>query len=261
MRPACAIGYWNWTFLKMSALKVILVGANGRMGSTLERLAEECSAEVVGRLEVGDDPHALSWAEADVVIDFSYHGASVGILEAAQSARVPVVIGTTGHTPEELAQIHELSNTLPISLAGNYSVGVNLLIHLARVAARTLPHRYVPEITEIHHRHKKDAPSGTAINLAEAVEGERDYPDDARIYGRQGDTGERPTNELAVHALRGGEVVGEHTVYFLGDSDRIELTHRASDRGIFARGAYQAAHWLLKRPPGLYSMQDVLGLQ
>lgn len=245
----------------MSLLKAILVGSNGRMGRTLDQFAEECHATVIGRLDLGDDASALRWADADVVIDFSYHGGTVNVLEAALAARVPVVIGTTGHSAEELAAIREISQSLPLTLAGNYSIGVNLLLHLSRIAARVLPHGYVPEITEIHHRHKKDAPSGTALNLAECIEGERDYPDEARIYGREGDTGQRPTNELAVHALRGGEVVGEHTVYFFGDSDRLELTHRASDRGIFARGAYQAAHWLVKQPPGLYSMQDVLALK
>jgi 4-hydroxy-tetrahydrodipicolinate reductase len=242
------------------SLRVILTGARGRMGRTLAGLAEECRAEVVGGLEVGESLADLPWSAAHVVIDFSHHGATGELLRAAREARVPVVIGTTGHTEEELAAIRETASSLPLTLAGNYSIGVNLLLHLTREAARLLPHGYVPEITEIHHRHKKDAPSGTALNLAEAVEGERDYPDKARIFGRQGDTGERPLHQLAVHALRGGEVVGEHTVFFFGDSDRLELTHRASDRGIFARGAYQAAHWLVKQGPGLYSMRDVLGL-
>lgn len=242
------------------SLNVILSGARGRMGVTLADLADECRAEVVGELEVGDDLSTVPWEEADVVIDFSFHSATLPLLRAAQDARVPVVIGTTGHTEAELAAIREAADVIPLTLAGNYSIGVNLLQHLTREAARLLPHSYVPEITEIHHRHKKDAPSGTALNLAEAVEGERDYPHGARIFGRQGDLGERPTNQLAIHALRGGEVVGEHTVFFFGDSDRIELTHRASDRGIFARGAYQAAHWLVRQDPGLYSMRDVLGL-
>lgn len=242
------------------SLKVILCGARGRMGQVLQGLAEECRAEVVSELEVGDELSTAAWDSADVVIDFSHHSAIPGILEKAKSARVPVVIGTTGHTDDELEAIREASKVIPLTLSGNYSIGVNLLLHLTREAARLLPNTYVPEITEIHHRHKKDAPSGTALNLADAVEGERDYPDEARIFGRQGDTGERPNNQLAIHALRGGEVIGEHTVFFFGDSDRIELTHRASDRGIFARGAYQAAHWLTKQEPGLYAMRDVLGL-
>ena len=243
------------------SLKVILCGAAGRMGQTLDRLAAECQATVVGRLDLGDDPAGLPWAEADVAIDFSFHTATPALLAAAAEAGVPVVIGTTGHTPEELEALRSAAARIPLTLAGNYSIGVNLLFYLTRIAARTLPHNYVPEITEIHHKHKKDAPSGTALNLAEEIEGERDFPDSARILGRAGESGERPDLELAIHALRGGEVVGEHTVFFFGDSDRIELTHRAADRGIFARGAYQAAHWLVRQEPGLYSMQDVLGLK
>lgn len=242
------------------SINVILSGARGRMGQVLAELSDECGATIVGEIDLGDPIESASWDEADVVIDFSVHSGIIDLLTAAVNARVPVVIGTTGHTDTELAFIREASKTIPLTLAGNYSIGVNILMHLTREAARLLPHSYVPEITEIHHRHKKDAPSGTALNLAEAVEGERDYPDNARIFGRRGDIGERRPHELAIHALRGGEVVGEHTVFFFGDSDRLELTHRASDRGIFARGAYQAAHWLIRQEPGLYSMDDVLGL-
>jgi 4-hydroxy-tetrahydrodipicolinate reductase len=243
------------------SLKVILVGAQGRMGQTLARLAGECHAEVIGGLEVGEDPAALPWQSADAVIDFSFHAVTPKILAHAAEHDVPVVIGVTGHTAEELDAIRSAAKTIPLTLSGNYSVGVNLLQHLTRLAARILPHDYVPEILELHHKHKKDAPSGTALNLAEAVEGERDFPHAARIHGRAGETGERPNVQLGMHAVRGGEIVGEHTVYFIGDSDRVELTHRASDRGIFARGAFRAAHWLTKQEPGLYSMQDVLGLK
>lgn len=243
------------------SLKVILSGADGRMGRTLQALAAECHAEVIGTLEAGQDPANLPWERAGVVIDFSFHIGTPALLRAAREHRCPVVIGTTGHTPDELRAIREAADEIPLTLAGNYSVGVNLLQHLTRLASRILPHDYVPEILELHHKHKKDAPSGTAINLAEAVEEERDFPHEARILGRAGETGERPNLQLGVHAVRGGEIVGEHTVYFIGDSDRIELTHRASDRGIFARGAFRAAHWLTQQPVGLYSMQDVLGLK
>ena len=242
-------------------LRTILYGGKGRMGQTLAQLASECDAEVIGSIDEGEQLPDEVWEAAQVVIDFSFHSVIPAVLEKAKAHHVPVVIGTTGHTSEELAQIKDASSRIALTLAGNYSIGVNLLFHLTREAARILPSSYVPEIMEIHHRHKKDAPSGTAKNLAEMVEGERDLPDEARIHGRSGDTGSRPQNQLAIHALRGGEVVGEHTVFFLGDSDRIELTHRASDRGIFARGAYQAAHWLVAQAPGLYSMQDVLGLK
>lgn len=243
------------------SLKVILSGASGRMGCALSSLAEECGAEVVGIIDVDAPAANAPWNEAQVVIDFSFHGATSELLKHALTHQVPVVIGTTGHTDEEVKEIRKVSGELPLTLAGNYSVGVNLLQYLTRIAARTLPHEYVPEVLELHHRHKKDAPSGTALNLAEAVEEERDFPHSARILGRAGETGERPNTQLAIHAIRGGEIIGEHTVYFIADSDRIELTHRAADRGIFARGAYRAAHWLVKKDPGLYSMQDVLELK
>lgn len=242
-------------------LKVILFGGKGRMGQTLAQLASQCDAEILGAIDEGETLSDEIWAAAQVVIDFSFHTVTASLLEKASQHKVPVVIGTTGHTESEVEAIKQTAQNLALTLAGNYSIGVNLLFHLTREAARILPSSYAPEITEIHHRHKKDAPSGTAKNLAEMVEGERDLPDEARIYGRSGDTGARPQNELAVHALRGGEIVGEHTVFFFGDSDRIELTHRASDRGIFARGAFQAAHWLTGQEAGLYSMQDVLGLK
>jgi len=242
------------------SLNVILSGAAGRMGRALQTLASECDAQVVGTLELGEDVSALPWDQADAVIDFSFHTATPSLLAAAVEHRKPVVIGTTGHSPDELEAIRHAAREIPLTLAGNYSVGVNLLQHLTRLAARILPEDYVPEIIEFHHKHKKDAPSGTAINLAEAVESARDFPADARILGRAGESEARPDRQLGVHAIRGGEIVGEHTVYFIGDSDRIELTHRAADRGIFARGAYRAAHWIVRQQPGLYSMQDVLGL-
>ncbi len=243
------------------SLNTIICGADGRMGKTLQALARDCGASVVGLFEL-DRPRPPSiWMQADVIIDFSYHSAINILLGEAVMHNTPTVIGTTGHTEEELERIREASRSIPITLAGNYSIGVNLLLHLTRMAARTLPEAYVPEILEMHHKHKKDAPSGTAINLAEAVEAARGFSKDTRIDGRSGDTGERPDRQIGMHAVRGGEIVGEHTVFFIGDSDRIELTHRASDRGIFARGAYQAAHWLVKQKPGLYSMQDVLGLR
>ena len=228
------------------------------MGQTLLALAETENARVTGKKDAGDDLGS-GLEDAGAVIDFSHHTATPELAEKCAEAGVALIIGTTGHTEEERQRILACTRRIPIVWAGNYSIGVNLLFHLTEEAARVLGHRYQPEITEIHHRHKKDAPSGTALNLAEAIEATPAFRDAARCMGRSGDTGARPTGEIGIHALRGGEVVGEHTVFFFGEHDRIELTHRASDRRIFASGAYRAAHWAARQNPGLYSMRDVLG--
>ena len=241
------------------ALRVMICGYKGRMGQTLLALAESENVEVAARKDMGD---AISSGlePCQVAIDFSFHGATVELAKACADKGVALVIGTTGHTPGEREQILACADRIPIVWAGNYSIGVNLLMHLTETAATVLGNRYEAEITEIHHRHKKDAPSGTALNLAEALEKAPDFAESRRCYGREGDTGARPREEVGIHALRGGEVVGEHTVFFFGEHDRIELTHRAGDRRIFASGAYRAARWAVGREPGLYSMRDVLGL-
>lgn len=171
-----------------------------------------------------------------------------------------MVIGTTGHTEAEREAILKHVANLPIVWAGNYSVGVNLLFYLTRVAAELLGETFEPEIIEMHHRHKKDAPSGTAERLIEQVLAARGWSTDAVRHGRNGLVGERPAQELGVHALRGGSVVGDHTVVFAAEGERFELTHKASDRAIFARGALRAASWVLQQSPGLYRMEDVLNL-
>ena len=242
----------------MSELPVVICGYKGRMGQTLLALARAEKALVIGQKDAGDDLSG-GLGGAGAVIDFSHHTATAELAEACAAAGVALVIGTTGHSAEERERILACTKRIPIVWAGNYSVGVNLLFHLTEQAARVLGNRYQPEITEIHHRHKKDAPSGTAINLAEAIEAAPAFREAKRCHGRSGDTGERPADELGIHALRGGEVVGEHTVFFFGEHDRIELTHRAGDRRIFAAGAYRAAHWAARQNPGLYSMRDVLG--
>jgi 4-hydroxy-tetrahydrodipicolinate reductase len=174
---------------------------------------------------------------------------------------VPLVIGTTGHTPAERKAILASIKGIPVVWAGNYSVGVNLLNFLARCAASVLGPRHNVEIVEMHHRDKKDAPSGTAEKLIEIVRSARKLSADRVVHGRHGLVGARPENEIGVHSLRGGDVVGDHTVIFAGDGERLELTHKASSRAIFAVGALQAAHWVKGRPPGLYGMEDVLGLK
>ena len=179
---------------------------------------------------------------------------------SCSSWKKPLVIGTTtGHSEEQRAEIEECAKSVAVVLSSNFSVGVNALFWLTRRAARLLGPDFDLEITEMHHRMKKDAPSGTAKTLAEILKSERDVSE--MQHGRKGMIGERRKGELGIHSIRGGDVVGDHTVIFAGDGERLELTHRATSRGTFAKGALRAAHWVAKnRPPGLYSMDDVLEL-
>jgi 4-hydroxy-tetrahydrodipicolinate reductase len=241
-------------------MKVVINGAAGRMGHAVITAAREAGAEVVGEVDVGQDL-ATVIARGDVVIDFSFHTATRRVIELAADARKPLVIGTTGHPAAERAELRTLAAKTTTVWAGNYSVGVNLLFYLVERAARTLPADYDAEIIEMHHRLKKDAPSGTAARLAEIVLEARKLGSDVLAHGREGITGERPQRQVGMHALRGGDVVGDHTVMFAALGERLELTHKASDRAIFARGALVAAQWALKQPAGVYDMQDVLGLR
>lgn len=241
-------------------MNILLNGYKGRMGTALTECADEAGARIIARTDMGDSL-TEDIADVEVVIDFSHPQATLPMLEILRENKIPVVIGTTGHSQQQLDQIREFGRFLPIVHAGNYSVGVATLLFLAEKAASLLGPDYNPEIVEIHHRHKKDAPSGTALNLLDALRSVTEFADHAPIDGRSGQCGARPENEIGMHALRGGEVVGEHTLYFLGAHDRIELTHRASDRRIFAMGAYRAASWVRNQPPGLYTMRTVLGLE
>jgi len=182
------------------------------------------------------------------------------VLELAAARHKAVVIGTTGHSATEKARLIALAARVPCVWAGNYSVGVNLLYALTRRAARVLGPDYDAEVVEMHHRFKKDAPSGTAARLLEIILEERRQGSGALRHGRHGITGERPDGEVGIHSLRGGDVVGDHTVIFAALGERLELSHKASDRAIFARGALRAAQWVAGRPAGVYDMQDVLGL-
>jgi 4-hydroxy-tetrahydrodipicolinate reductase len=198
---------------------------------------------------------------ADVLIDFTYH--SVVPLNARLAAErgQALVVGTTGLAEDEAKAIRAASSFIPIVMSPNMSLGVNLLFALVEKAAAALGPNYDIEIVEMHHRHKKDAPSGTALRLAEkAADGRKVSLSEVACYGRSGITGERPVGQIAIHALRGGDVVGDHTVCFAAEGERIELGHRASSRDAFARGALRAAEWVHGRPPGLYDMMDVLGL-
>lgn len=241
------------------ALRVLLNGALGRMGQAIQQVAPQHDTEIVHALDK-DVPFPESLSEVDVFIDFSLRAATLTLVQKAASLGIPVVIGTTGHTSEERAAITACTRQIPIVWAGNYSVGVNLLFYLVNKAARILGEDFHPEVLEMHHRHKVDAPSGTAERMLELIREARDWPEKSVQHGRSGITGERPDSQIGSHALRGGDIVGEHTAFFCGQGERLELTHRATDRTIFAHGALRAAHWLVGRPNALYNMEDVLGL-
>lgn len=242
------------------ALKILLNGSQGRMGLAIASIAAANDAEIIAACDAGDDPRA-GIERCDAVIDFSFHEVTAGIAELAAAQGCPLVIGTTGHNAAEKAAILKaVEGKIPVVWAGNYSVGVNTLNYLTRKAAAILGEQYEPEVLEMHHHDKKDAPSGTAERLIEILKEGCELSDDQVVHGREGLVGARPKKEIGVHALRGGDIVGEHTVFFCGNGERIELTHRATDRKIFAQGAVRAAHWALGKAPGIYNMEDVLGL-
>jgi 4-hydroxy-tetrahydrodipicolinate reductase len=239
---------------------ILINGAKGRMGHALAAAAQELNLTIGGAVDVGDDVGA-ALARCDVVVDFSSHTATRSLLELAVAQNKPVVLGTTGHGAAEKQALLALAGRIPCVWAGNFSVGVNLLFALTRRAAAILGSDYDAEVVEMHHRFKQDAPSGTAARLLEIILEERKLTRDALRHGREGITGARTPAEVGIHALRGGDVVGDHTVIFAALGERVELTHKASDRGIFARGALRAAQWIVTQPAGVYDMQDVLGLE
>ena len=239
-------------------MKIAVLGAAGRMGRKLCEMAGDAGLEVVARVDVADG-YDRDWPSGtEGVVDFSFHTAVAPAVERAAAQGLAYVIGTTGLAPDEQARVDAAARSIPVVQSGNYSLGVNLLLELVKRAAATLGPDYDVEVAEMHHRHKKDAPSGTALMLARAAAAGRGAPD-AFVYGRRGDVGERPAGEIAIHALRGGSVVGDHTVMFAGDLERVELTHKAQDRAAFAAGALKAVQWARGRAPGLYTMRHVLG--
>jgi 4-hydroxy-tetrahydrodipicolinate reductase len=259
-------------------VRIVLSGATGRMGTTLAALvAEDDGLALIGGIgrmpEAGCDigcpvvqtpETAGAWMrEADVVIDFSSPALLLRLLQMhgeALSGRA-LVVGTTGLTPDEQELMRAQSKRSAILQAANFSVGVNLLLALAEQAAAVLGDDYDVEIVEAHHRRKADAPSGTALALGEAVaRGRKVKLADVRVDGRSGTSGERPRGEVGFHALRGGDVVGEHQVMLIGERERITLGHAAQDRALFAEGALRAARWIAGKEPGIYTMKDVLGL-
>jgi 4-hydroxy-tetrahydrodipicolinate reductase len=245
-----------------SPLRILVTGSKGRMGHAVIQAVEAHESTVVGAtVDVGDSL-ADALAKSDVVIDFSAHQFTPELVKASLTAGKSLVIGTTGHTAEEIALIKDAAKTLPVVFAPNFSVGVNTLFWLTRHAARILGEDFDLEVVEMHHRLKKDSPSGTARRLVEILCEETgvSYDQDTR-HGRFGDVGARTKKEIGVHALRGGDVVGDHTVVFANVGERVELTHKASSRDTFAKGSVRAAVWLASQPAGLYDMQDVLGLK
>jgi 4-hydroxy-tetrahydrodipicolinate reductase len=242
--------------------RVIITGAKGRMGQALISCAKNFrDLKVVAVIDRGDDLKTVI-SKTDAVIDFSSHHATPGIVELCAKNKKAVVIGTTGHSDSEKSVIEKCWTKIPIVLASNFSTGVNTLFWLTRKAAEILGNDFDLEIVEMHHRLKKDAPSGTAKSLAEILaEVRRQQLEKVARHGRVGIVGERTAAEIGIHSIRGGDVVGDHTVIFANIGERVELTHKASSRDTFANGALRAALWVVKQKPGLYDMQDVLGLK
>jgi 4-hydroxy-tetrahydrodipicolinate reductase len=227
--------------MNVTKVRVALIGARGRMGQTIIDLAnDDPKIDIVAQCDLGDAID-LAVKDCDVAIDFSHAGAIEEIGRVALQHRKALVIGTTGHSTEQRQFIEKMAGSLPIVFASNFSVGVNALFALIRRAAEILGSEFPPQIVETHHKMKKDAPSGTAKTLGEILK-------------------EAANTEIPIESVREGDVVGEHTVSFVGPSERLELTHRASSREIFASGALRAANWVVGKPAGLYSMQDVLGI-
>ncbi|MBZ0137937.1 MAG: 4-hydroxy-tetrahydrodipicolinate reductase [Planctomycetes bacterium] len=258
-------------------LKIALNGAGGRMGHRIADLATNAGHEIVAPIDrkfigepygdlIGDKRFSGKVVGeysggADVLIDFSLPEGFRARLAECLAHNTPFVSGTTGLTDDDFRKLEEAAKTIPALWAPNMSVGVNLLFALARQAAATLPETYDIEIVEMHHRRKVDAPSGTALGLLRAVcAGNGRKPDEVVRHGREGHTGERARKEVGMHTLRGGDVVGDHTVMFATEGERIELTHKASSRDTFANGAVRAGEWLAGKKPGLYRMHEVLGL-
>ena len=242
--------------------RIIIIGSKGRMGHALIACAANFrELEISGQIDAGDDLSAVI-AKSDVVIDFSLHNATPGIVDLCAKNKKAVVIGTTGHSDFEKSQIENRKSQIPMVWSSNFSTGVNTLFWLTRKAAEILGPGFDLEVVEMHHRQKKDAPSGTAKSLAEILADVRKLQlDKAARHGRAGIVGERTPVEIGIHSVRGGDVVGDHTVIFANTGERVELTHKASSRDTFANGALRAALWVVKQKPGLYDMQDVLGLK
>ncbi|HEY9584082.1 MAG TPA: 4-hydroxy-tetrahydrodipicolinate reductase [Candidatus Paceibacterota bacterium] len=248
--------------METKPIRFVVTGSKGKMGKTLVACAQARPAEfeVAGQVDMGDNLGVIG--QADVVVDFSSPDLTYDLTRLCVHNKKPIIIGTTGQTGEEPARIRWAAECVPVVKATNFSTGVNTLFWLTRKAAEILGPGFDLEIVETHHRMKKDAPSGTAKSLAEILAEVRGTQlKEVARHGRQGIVGERTTTEIGIHAVRGGDVVGDHTVIFASIGERVELTHKASSRETFANGALRAAQWVVGKPPGLYSMMDVLGLK
>lgn len=262
--------------------KIVITGCCGRMGKRIASLAlADKQFEIVGATEAKSSPKigaslgsvigeealdieikddlSLAAKGADVIIDFTAPVVTLLNLKVARSEKIPIIIGTTGLMDEEQRGIEASSKVIPVLVSSNMSIGVNLLFRLVPEIASALGEDYDIEIIEMHHNKKKDSPSGTAKTLAQGiaeVKGKR--INDIAVYGREGNVGQRSKNEIGIHAVRAGDIVGEHTVIFSGNDERIEITHRANTRDIFVIGALRAARYIVDKSPGLYSMQNVI---
>lgn len=268
-----------------NSIKVAVNGAAGRMGRQLlnaiadrQDITLSAAGDAPGQASIGLDASVLSGGESndvvitdtlqalvessDVIIDFTAPAVSLALLDSVAGTDTCVVIGTTGFNPRQLEELKEYAKIVPVVFAPNYSVGVTVALALLEQAARALGDSYDVEIVEAHHRHKVDAPSGTAVKMGEVVASALGRNlDDCAVYGRQGITGERDSQTIGFETIRAGDIIGEHTVLFAGNGERVEITHRATDRMTFARGAVHAAVWLANQKPGLYDMTHVLGLK
>ena len=266
-------------------INVIVAGAAGRMGQRIGQMVQEhpqlnyaAAFEAPGNPAIGRDPGEVGgWGktgiaiveglaaaidQGDVIIDFTFHKATMEFAKLAAEKKTAMVIGTTGLSAEELAELAELSKNFPCVQAPNMAVGVNVLFKLAAKTASILGDDYDIEIVELHHNKKKDAPSGTALKLGEmAASGVNRDLAEVGVFERSGIIGERSKKEIGIQTVRGGDIVGEHTVYFAGPGERVEITHKAHSRDNFAQGAAKAAAWVADKEPGMYTMFDVLGLQ
>ncbi|MFC1668809.1 4-hydroxy-tetrahydrodipicolinate reductase [Spirochaetota bacterium] len=264
-------------------MKIGICGICGRMGMAILKILLEREHQLgaafdndssvfygkdagllIGRMDVGVKITSLNEniGDVDVLVDFSSPAATLKLLDLAVAEKKPIVIGTTGFSDEEKEVIKDASSKIPVLLSPNMSIGVNILFKLTEIAAKALENKFDVEVFEAHHRLKKDAPSGTAKALVDIVkESVPVLNNAAEISGREGMVGERTGNEIGVMAMRGGDIIGEHTVFFVGNGERIELTHRAIDRDVLARGAVLAVEYLNGKDSGLYSMFDVLGLK
>ena len=265
-------------------LRICVAGAGGRMGRALiellhtdQRLALSAALEVADSsllgqdagatlglgtgVNIGADPDA-ALAASDVIIDFTRPAGTLAHLAACARQGCAAVVGTTGFSVQERSQLEDFGRRLPLVFAPNFSVGVNLALELIATAARVLNEGYDIEVIEAHHRHKVDAPSGTALRMGEVIADALGRSlTECAVYGREGVTGERDPSTIGFATVRGGDIVGDHTVLFAGIGERLEITHKASHRSTFARGALRAAAFLAGRAPGLYDMRDVLGLR